>query len=138
MSRSGISPNGCCAASSPFPIGAPRLLSPAPYVDLVVLLLLVRRLLLLLLVLLLQLPLQRNTEHQVLYVAHGHVHLGPQIGWQVTAGERGGSDGSVELAYLSFHKAVELVLCPVDEGVDDPRPLADLLDRSRLEIPTLV
>ena len=96
-----------------------------------------RHVLLFLLLSLLQLALQCTAEHQILCVAHGHVHFGAQVGAQVT-GKKGGSDGFVELAYRLLHKAIGLVLHPVGEGVDDPLPLADILDKRRFELPTLI
>ena len=39
---------------------------------------------LLLTLLFLQLLLQRTTGHNILGMTHGHVHLRPQVGWQVT------------------------------------------------------
>ena len=79
-----------------------------------------------LLLLLLQLPLQRTTGHYVLGVAHSHVHLRPQVGWQVT-GEQGSTGRLVELTDLPLHHSIGLMLRRVGEGVDDPLPLTELL-----------
>ena len=55
---------------------------------------------------------------------------------QWVTSEKGESDGFVELAYLSLHKAIGLVLCCAGEGMDDPLPLADFFERMRLGLPT--